>query len=341
LLETTIQLVCVLLVAAISGAAAIYPWLQLFFWARRSDASARIIKDFANTEPCNGRPVNNEAITMTFEQIGYFLALAAEGTFIRAARRCGVSQPSLTNAIKSLEISLGAQLFERTPTGSELTNFGRQMYPLLARLHYGKLRALKLARTLDGSTNRMLSVWPRLSASKRRPVQGRPQRRAVTVTLTALLACMVLATGRSAQARDKDAEAAIYDVLPAPIRCGTTSEPLFYCRHEDAARHNMTLELASGLDGPSASLTHDYDEARRHQLFAVMREFFIKLGVPADAFDQCTSQSQWGPALLPGNNLKLLCYRVELGDRVTHDIFVVAADEHPKLARATEGPSAK
>jgi molybdenum-dependent DNA-binding transcriptional regulator ModE len=169
-------------------------------------------KHFANAGHCNGRP-KQRAMTMTFEQIGYFLALAAEGTFARAARRCGISQPSLTNAIKSLESALGACLFERTPTGSELTDFGRQMYPLLARLHYDKLRALRLARTFDGSANRMPSVWPRLAASKRRPMQGRgirkPHRRTITVALTALLACMVIATASPVQAKDNDAEAAM------------------------------------------------------------------------------------------------------------------------------------
>jgi hypothetical protein len=96
----------------------------------------------------------------------------------------------------------------------------------------------------------------------------------------------------------------------------------------------MTLELASGLDGPSASLTHDYDDAARHQLFAVIRGFFIRLGVPGDAFDDCTSRSQWEPEHLSGNGLRLLCYRVELGDRVTHEIFAMAADAAPRLAHA-------
>ena len=54
---------------------------------------------------------------MTFEQLGYFLALAEERSFVRAARRCGISQPSLTNAVKSLEAALGAPLFERTVKG--------------------------------------------------------------------------------------------------------------------------------------------------------------------------------------------------------------------------------
>src|SRR5262245_31012171 len=39
---------------------------------------------------------------MQMHQIRYFLALCEERNFTRAARRCGVSQPSLTNAIIGL-----------------------------------------------------------------------------------------------------------------------------------------------------------------------------------------------------------------------------------------------
>jgi hypothetical protein len=284
--------------------------------------------------------MNDEMMTMTFEQLAYFLTLAAEGTFVAAARRCGITQPSLTNAIKSLETTLGGELFERTATGSELTDFGRQMHPHLARLHHDRIRALEFARTFDRSADRTPGARPQPAPSKWRPGQshesGKPNRRTVTLALAALLACMAIAAKSPTQAGDKNVEATIRDSLPAPVRCGRTSEPLFYCRHEDAARHTMVLELASGLDGPSASLTHDYDDAGRHQLFAVMRGFFIRLGVPADTFDDCVSQSQWEPEHPSGNGLKLRCHRVELGDRVTHEIFAMVASEAPLLAHAGE-----
>jgi LysR family transcriptional regulator, hydrogen peroxide-inducible genes activator len=41
------------------------------------------------------------------QQIHYFLALCEELNFTCAARRCGVSQPSLSNAISALERELG------------------------------------------------------------------------------------------------------------------------------------------------------------------------------------------------------------------------------------------
>jgi DNA-binding transcriptional LysR family regulator len=100
---------------------------------------------------------------MTFEQIGYFLALAEERSFVRAARRCGISQPSLTNAVKSLEAVLGAPLFERSVTGSKLTAFGIQMHPHLAQIHHDKFQVLELAHTFSCASNPITGVRRRIN----------------------------------------------------------------------------------------------------------------------------------------------------------------------------------
>ena len=44
---------------------------------------------------------------MFFRQLQYLVALSQEEHFGRAAGRCNVSQPSLSSAIKQLELSLG------------------------------------------------------------------------------------------------------------------------------------------------------------------------------------------------------------------------------------------
>jgi LysR family hydrogen peroxide-inducible transcriptional activator len=67
---------------------------------------------------------------MDVTQIRYFLALCDEGNFTRAAKRCGVAQPSLTNAIRALERSLGGALFVRKPQ-VRLSPFGRMLQPHL------------------------------------------------------------------------------------------------------------------------------------------------------------------------------------------------------------------
>ena len=55
-------------------------------------------------------------------QIFYFVALCEEQSFTRAAKRCGVAQPSLTRAIQTLEEEFGAQLFERSKSNVHLNS---------------------------------------------------------------------------------------------------------------------------------------------------------------------------------------------------------------------------
>jgi molybdenum-dependent DNA-binding transcriptional regulator ModE len=273
---------------------------------------------------------------MTFEQIGYFLALAEERSFVRAARRCGISQPSLSNAIKSLEDALGAQLFERTVRGSELTAFGKQMHPHLAQLHHDRLRALRLAHTYASSSGSMIAVRPQMNSarnSKHRLATSKHQM--ITSILAAALVSLAIVSSSVAHAADDDMEKLIRASLSEPVRCSKLPEPLFYCRHETAFNQTMVLDLASSLDGPSASLTHDYDDPQRHQFFGLMRRFFMTLGIPADAFDDCVAQAQWKPADVTRSAYRLLCYRVELGHRVTHEIFAMPSDKaRPAIAQA-------
>lgn len=59
---------------------------------------------------------------MQMHQVRYFLTLCDEQNFTRAAKRCGVSQPSLTRAIKLLEEELGSSLYDRA--NNRMTDFG-------------------------------------------------------------------------------------------------------------------------------------------------------------------------------------------------------------------------
>jgi LysR family hydrogen peroxide-inducible transcriptional activator len=52
---------------------------------------------------------------MELAQIRYFFAICETRHFTRAARRCGVSQPLLSNAIRRLEEEFGGRLFDRGP----------------------------------------------------------------------------------------------------------------------------------------------------------------------------------------------------------------------------------
>lgn len=61
---------------------------------------------------------------MNFRQIKYFVAVAQELNFGRAALALNISQPPLTRQIQQLEEEIGAPLFERTAKGVTLTQAG-------------------------------------------------------------------------------------------------------------------------------------------------------------------------------------------------------------------------
>ena len=84
---------------------------------------------------------------MQMQQVHYFLALCEELSFTRAGRRCGVSQPTLTNAIIALERELGGALFQRKPTIA-LTGLGRMVRPYLDEIARNADHAREVARSL-------------------------------------------------------------------------------------------------------------------------------------------------------------------------------------------------
>src|SRR3954468_14644907 len=66
---------------------------------------------------------------VNLQQLRYFLAIADEGSFTRAAEQLLVAQPSLSQQIKRLEQELGGPLLERLPTGVRLTAAGKAFLP--------------------------------------------------------------------------------------------------------------------------------------------------------------------------------------------------------------------
>ncbi len=66
---------------------------------------------------------------MELHQLRYFVAVAETGGFSKAAKRCYVAQPSLSQQIIKLENELGQELFERLSRKIVLTEAGRALLP--------------------------------------------------------------------------------------------------------------------------------------------------------------------------------------------------------------------
>src|SRR4051794_41425089 len=66
---------------------------------------------------------------MNIRQLECLVAVVDEGSFTRAARRVGITQPSLSQHIRALEDELGGALLERLPRGVALTPAGRSLLP--------------------------------------------------------------------------------------------------------------------------------------------------------------------------------------------------------------------
>jgi DNA-binding transcriptional LysR family regulator len=85
---------------------------------------------------------------MEMHQIRYFLAVARNLNFTRAAEECNVSQPALTRAIKLLEDEFGGDLFRRERNLSHLTDLGQRMLPLVQQCYESALGAVNLAKAV-------------------------------------------------------------------------------------------------------------------------------------------------------------------------------------------------
>jgi len=71
---------------------------------------------------------------LTLRQIRYFVAVADNGSFRRAADKLDVTQPTLTAQLRTLEETLKTQLLERSRKGTTLSSAGRELLPNARRI---------------------------------------------------------------------------------------------------------------------------------------------------------------------------------------------------------------
>lgn len=65
---------------------------------------------------------------MDIKQLQYFVTVCDQLNYSKAAQKLHISQPSLSNAIKNLELEVGSPLLERNTRKIELTDAGKILY---------------------------------------------------------------------------------------------------------------------------------------------------------------------------------------------------------------------
>jgi len=98
---------------------------------------------------------------MEFHQLKYFVAVAEQRHFTKAARNLRIAQPSVSRAIRVLEKELGTPLFHRMKGNVALTSAGEVLLPWARRvladvdgaaLEVRELADLRLGRLAVGAT---------------------------------------------------------------------------------------------------------------------------------------------------------------------------------------------
>ena len=157
---------------------------------------------------------------MELRHIRYFLAVAEEQHFTRAAAKVGIGQPPLSQQIKDLEGEVGAALFHRLAHGAELTEAGKAFLAGVKEMPLIAERATMAARrAARGETGRCASASPqrrrstssyrRRSAAFAAPIPKSTSRSRRPIRRGSLLAC----------ARERSTPSSCGQARPIPASC--------------------------------------------------------------------------------------------------------------------------
>ena len=109
---------------------------------------------------------------MELRHIRYFLAVAKEGNFTKAAAGLGIGQPPLSLQIKDLEQEVGVLLFRRLTRGAELTPAGQAFLAVVSGMPELAQRAIRHAQRAGRGESGVLRVGFTASAAFNAVVPG-------------------------------------------------------------------------------------------------------------------------------------------------------------------------
>lgn len=209
------------------------------------------------------------------DKLEMFIALATEKHFRRAAEVCGVTQPTLSAAIKSLEDQLGVQLVWRGARFQGLTPEGNRVLDWARRI-VGDTRAMRqemrAAREGLSGNLRLAAIPTALPAMTRLTTPFRKRHPNVHLTITSTASSDILA-----ELENLEIDAGVTYLDNEPLG-RVTSVPLYSERYAyvcaahaaEAARTGMTWAEAAAL--PLGLLTPDMQNRR------IVNEVFGSIG---------------------------------------------------------------
>jgi DNA-binding transcriptional LysR family regulator len=216
---------------------------------------------------------------MDSRELAYFVAVAQELHFGRAADRLGMAQPPLSRAIKQLEHRLGVELFERTSRKVVLTAAGEVL------LHEGQ-------KALDA-----------LNAAQRRTQRAGEEKPRLVLVLKPAAGARLLESILAAYAEDPDSVPV--DVLVCGIgeqagalRDGRGDVGILHAPHDDVS--GFDTEVLS-VESAVAVLPSRHRLAGRESL--VMADL---AGEPLPRWPGMSGGEASGPEIRDGAQLKLL-----------------------------------
>lgn len=233
---------------------------------------------------------------MELTQVRYVLAVYEARNFTRAAERCGVSQPSLTAAVKKLEHELGGPVFHRDRAGARLSPLGELLMPMFQRLAGEQQRVAEAARKYQLLDQAPLRVGVQRGVGPRglAPAVGAFQSHAPGVEVEFL-------THDRTQLLDRleegDVEVAIGISLPDP-------PGWLVCADVSVERYVVVLPPGHALVDKPALTLHDLHEvAYVDRLACDMRERLLQACAEADVRLYATYRTEseaWIEALVAG-----------------------------------------